>query len=452
MERIHDFDFYRLRFGRDGELEDRAAFEEMSRNSGAATDAIFLAHGWRNNEDDASRWYTRFLATFGAHMASPEFAGKLGGRKWMVAGIYWPSKSLPEGPSGEGQAQSLEGDEAAQKAYVRAQLEDLRCEVDDADKPKIDEAIRLLDELKDSTSAQDEFVDNVLSSADGESLDPNEGLEFIRSKPGSEVLDGLSTRRRRRIRTDDEDEGGAMGIPGGAGTVDVAMDGDGTVQGLGSFFGGVFGKAGRLLNMTTWYVMKERAGVVGASGVAQAVRELKKANPAIRVHLVGHSLGGRLMAACAKSLGSGTKVQPDSLTLLQAAFSHYGFSKAKQPRGEGFFRAVVDRGVVKGPIVATFSTLDDVVGRVYAVASMLAGDNVKRFGDKNSQFGGIGANGAQELTETASEPLHTAGKPYGALKPGIVHCLDGSTNLITSHGDITNPNVTYAFASAVAQT
>ena len=33
-----------------------------------------------------------------------------------------------------------------------------------------------------------------------------------------------------------------------------------------------------------------------------AVRALHASRPDIRIHLVGHSLGGRLMAACAKAL------------------------------------------------------------------------------------------------------------------------------------------------------
>lgn len=73
--------------------------------------------------------------------------------------------------------------------------------------------------------------------------------------------------------------------------------------------------------MTTWYVMKDRSGTVGATGVADAVRALHGSRPAIRIHLVGHSLGGRLMAGCAKALCDSPTLQPDSLTLLEAAFS-----------------------------------------------------------------------------------------------------------------------------------
>src|SRR6185369_14569083 len=88
----------------------------------------------------------------------------------------------------------------------------------------------------------------------------------------------------------------------------------GTAQSLESAFGSVFGRIGQFLNLTQWYVMKNRSGVVGAAGVAQAVRDLKAANPAIKIHLVGHSLGGRLMAGCAKSLAeSGNHVESLSL-------------------------------------------------------------------------------------------------------------------------------------------
>src|SRR5205807_618922 len=102
--------------------------------------------------------------------------------------------------------------------------------------------------------------------------------------------------------------------------------GGGGVESVGSFFGSVLGGIDKFLNLTTWYVMKSRSGTVGANGVAQAVRDLKAQNKDIKIHLVGHSLGGRLMAACAKSLAQPPLLQADSLTLLEAAFSHYGFS------------------------------------------------------------------------------------------------------------------------------
>lgn len=147
-------------------------------------------------------------------------------------------------------------------------------------------------------------------------------------------------------------------------------------------------------------------------------------------------------------------VQPDSLTLLEAAFSHYGFSANNGKGVAGFFRDVIDKQVVKGPMLETFSYQDTVVGLTYAIASRLADDNVKAVGDKDDEFGGIGRNGAQKTAESDFQKLKTAASPGGAyvFKPGCVNCLDGSGGLIKDHGDVTNSDVTYAFASAVAAT
>ena len=111
----------------------------------------------------------------------------------------------------------------------------------------------------------------------------------------------------------------------------------------------------------------------------------------------------------------------------------------------------MDRKVVRGPLIATFSAKDTVVGKAYAIMSRLANDNVKAIGDENDEFGGIGRNGSQNAQQSVVEPLHQAGTAY-AFSPGVIINLDGSKGLITSHGDVKNANVAYAFASAVART
>ena len=108
------------------------------------------------------------------------------------------------------------------------------------------------------------------------------------------------------------------------------------------------------------------------------------------------------MAGCVKALGEAPRLQVDSLMLLEAAFSHFGFS-ADNGRGvPGFFRDVIVNKVVKGPFVSTFSTEDTVVGRAYAIMSRLARDNTRGIGDASDEFGGIGRNGPLKTTEVAS--------------------------------------------------
>ncbi len=93
-----------------------------------------------------------------------------------------------------------------------------------------------------------------------------------------------------------------------------------------SRFPGAATAVANLLNLTTYFEMKQRAGTVGKNGVAPLID--KFADQVERIHLVGHSFGGRLVTAAA---ANSTTNKLHSLALLQAAFSHNGFSQ-KQKR------------------------------------------------------------------------------------------------------------------------
>ena len=166
---------------------------------------------------------------------------------------------------------------------------------------------------------------------------------------------------------------------------------------------------------------------------------------------MGHSLGGRLMASCAKALSEAPTLQVDSLMLLEAAFSHFGFSEDNGHGASGFFRDVVVKQVVKGPFVSTFSKEDTVVGNAYAIMSRLAFDNTREIGDASDEFGGIGRNGPLKTDEVANLPFNNPGTAY-TYKRDVINNLDGSGGFIKDHADVMNDAVTYAFASAVAQT
>ena len=59
--------------------------------------------------------------------------------------------------------------------------------------------------------------------------------------------------------------------------------------------------AERLLNYATYYQMKERAGLVGRTGAYAVISAIQARHPEVNVHLVGHSFGGRLVTAAARS-------------------------------------------------------------------------------------------------------------------------------------------------------
>ena len=443
MAVLEGFDFFPLHCDDNGALAQPAELQMLTAAivQRPATDVVFIAHGFRNDENDATGLYSEFLRTFRAHLDRAEFAG-VKARTFVVAGVYWPSKTFRESFD-EGAVQGLD-DAEAEKREVRRRLQQMKATATPAERTKIDKAIGLLDRVEGDTMVQDEFVSLVLSLLDGVNLDPTEGLQKIRSQPGSRVLEVLQEPLFLPTVEDSDDEGGA-------GHVDsVGSDDAGRTEGITSVVGSIFGGIGQFLNLTTWYQMKDRAGTVGANGVAAAVRAVRAAAPGVKVHLVGHSLGGRVMAACAKALAEEGVHKMDSLMLLQAAFSHYGLSATLQNK-PGFFRAVIDKSVVRGPLLSTYSAEDTVVGKAYAITSRLANDNTRAIGDHNDEYGGIGRNGAQNATHSIVEPLHQAGTAYAFVSGKIIN-LNGSGGLITSHGDVRNSNVTYAFASGVAKT
>ena len=406
---------------------------------------VFLSHGWRNSTDDATTLYTNFLTNFRAHFKRPE-CQVLNTCDFAVAGVYWPSLALPETfPKLEGSTQSLDPD-ASLIAAITEKLNALKdlapgCEL------QLDQAIQLLPNLKTDGSAQNNFTDLVLSIVKDPVPDPTEGFDALRNQDGATILQKLSLPVILPTATADAD-------PDSGGVMSLDDSTTGSTEGFLSMLDSVLGGADRFLNFTTWWTMKNRSGIVGASGVAEAVRDVAAAKPGIQIHLVGHSLGGRLMAACAKSLAQDPLYQPTSLTLLEAAFSHFGFSADNGQGTPGFFRDVIAKKVTKGPVIATFSAQDTVVGTTYALASRVAGDNVKAIGDANDPFGGLGRNGAVKTTESTSSKLKTAAAPDAPyqFQLGVVNCLDGSGGLIKDHGDVTNPDVTYAFACSVVST
>lgn len=451
METLGGFPFIALEYDQHGVLRS-STLDTLHAHvqSAGTTDLLMLAHGFRNNAVEARRLYEHFLQNFGVHITRSELAPVLASRRFAAAGIFWPSKAFSEGSAkddGAGETQQFEEGETAALDDARVELMELRDDVNDAQRGAVDRALALLDHLEDSAAKQDQFVSLLLSLADSTDADPTEGFDRVAAQRGSELFAKLkSPIILPTVRRDDD--GGVMALNGGATGI---AGGTGAPLFIGGALKSIAGRVGQVLNLTTWYMMKNRSGTVGANGVAAAVRALKTHHPALRIHLIGHSLGGRCMAACAKALCADPAVQPDSLSLLEAAFSHYGLSHDNGHGDRGFFRDIIEHQIVKGPFISTFSYQDTVVGKAYAISSRLGGDNAKAVGDKDDQYGGIGRNGTQRTDEATTQPLGSVGTPY-TYAPRVVNNLDGSGGRIKDHSDVTNPEVTYAVAWAVAAT
>lgn len=456
MDTVAGFPCFEVQFTREGQPFDRGETDAFLAGLSAtgATDLLVMSHGWNNDIGEARQLYRGWLQNLRAHLDAGTVPG-VAGRRFAALALFWPSKKFTDRELIAGGAASV--DDAAQAELV-ARLRSLRGFFDhpEAD-ARLDAAVALVPRLEISEEARDEFG-RLLASlapppAEGPEAEDVDGRDRLAGWTGDELVRELAAPPAPTVGGGDGLEGGAAGMDdmGGAGGLDAAGGADGGAAGLGSLFGGVVDGARNLANLVTYYQMKNRAGLVGTGGVAPLLDTVRERFPAVRIHLVGHSFGGRLVTAAAAGMKASDPAPVASMTLLQAAFSHYGFADNYHETGNpGFFRAVVTERKVRGPVVISHTRRDSAVGLAYALASRLAGQQAAALGDENDMFGGIGSNGAQDTPERVAGTLLPPGTAY-AFQAGRLHNLKGDA-FISGHSDVANPATAWAILSAVATT
>ena len=407
--------------------------------SAGATDLLVISHGWNNDMDEARTLYRDFFG----HARKALQEGMVPGaasRRFAVLGVLWPSKKFAEEDLIPGGGAGLGG---AEDSAIGNRLEQLG-QADPSAAAALGQARGLLDRLEHDSAAQRRFVDLVRSVVPRPKDTTDDASDQLFALPGDELLDMLSA-PMLTLTPPSEESGGAAG-----GVATAAAGAQGQTAGLLDLGSGIKAGARRFLNFTTYYQMKERAGQVGAGGLNSVLRHLRTHGPAVRLHLIGHSFGGRLVAAAADGPGDAPAVRIDSLTLLQAAFSHNGFAPRFDGTHDGFFRKIVAERKVAGPIVVTYTVNDKAVGLAYPLSSRLARQQSSALGDANDPYGGIGRNGAVKTPEARGGELLAAGGPY-AFAPGAIYNLRADA-YITEHNDVARPETAYAMLSAVTAT
>jgi hypothetical protein len=410
--------------------------------SAGVTDLIVFAHGWNNDMADARDLYTRFFTEVGGALSQGAVPA-LAGRKFAGAVTLWPSKKFTDKeliPGGG--AASLDKDE--QKA-VKARLKDFTKDnfrlgkskaASAAVQKKVARATALLKNIETDPKAQEQFVKIIRSLLSEKAAETDDGTKNFFKAKDAQLLQGL---RKPAV---------VVGSAGGGGAADFGGGGGGAANFFTDLGDSISAAARRLLNFTTYYQMKERAGTVGVTGVAPLLAQLRKAVPKLRIHLVGHSFGGRLVTAATDAAAAAGR--PNSLTLLQAAYSHNGLAQKFDGKADGFFRKVLSQGKVAGPILITHTKNDKAVGVAYPLASRISGVNAAALGDENDPYGGIGRNGAVKTPEAVAGELLVVGQPYG-FAAGKAFNLKADA-FIGDHSDICKPQVAWALLSSVATT
>jgi hypothetical protein len=397
------------------------------------TDLLVFAHGWNSDRRQARRLYELYFGQVPGLLARGGSTARVG---WL--GVVWPSKRWADEPepaaaAGGGGAAGL-GDGAAGGAGPPPPdpvlVEDLKDVFQGSERrAALDELARLLEERPEDPAALARFQ-ALMKELAGE---PDAG-------PAGEDQGELA------LLEDDPEE--VFGRFADA----VPQTGEGGAAGIGDTFGRLWNGAKEALRQLTYFEMKKRAGVVGKEGLGPLLGRISQADPEVRIHLIGHSFGARLVSFALAGLPEAASSPVKSLYLLQGAFSHFAFADAlpmDRSRG-GALKGMAAR--VGGPLVASFSVHDTAVGKLYPLASLSSRDDAAGLEDRLYRWGGIGHDGAQavDATVTALAPVGS-GYPF---QPGRFVNLDGNAIINRgqppsgAHSDIFHPELVWAGLAA----
>lgn len=450
------YPYFPVQFTKEGTVfqpsEVDALLSGVAAGPNAPSDLFIMCHGWNNNMDDATNLYLGLAKLIKEQVdANP----KLKQRKYAICGVLWPSKKFEDSdliPSG---AAALE--DAVKTDQLQQRVDDLRSLYAATEWPAVasqppaefDELKTLMKDIGDAdddTKARAVDLVRKLLPKDAASTDDASQRFF---ETGAASLIGKLTKKLN-----------PPSIPPGTGAASLDPFSTGKVSGLGGaagfrdVLGGVKSGFLHLLNYATYYMMKARAGDVGVKGVAPLIVKLRGGRGDLRIHMIGHSFGCRLVAAAADALPDDEKFRPDTVMLLQGAFSHNGFA-IKGEADRGAFRDVIEKKKVRGPIVITHTRNDKAVGIAYPIASRINGVTAAALGDANDIFGGLGSNGTQTKQTTAEGipgTLLAVGQPYSFAK-GVAPstpCNLKADEFIKGHSDIQKPEVAFALTVAMA--
>ncbi|MEU8622394.1 serine-threonine protein kinase [Streptomyces sp. NPDC048623] len=360
------------------------------------TDLVLFTHGWNNSPSTATGLFDRFFEPF------PGVTGP--GAKLGYAGLVWPSimfsdERVPDYPA------------------LRAVLPERAAAVD--------RIAELLDEQPPGEAALAEFA-GLLRELTGIDTESPAAVGAAASVPEFLVADPAT-------------------VYGMFADARESVEG---AEGAEALFGGnpaarLWKGAKEALRQATYYTMKRRAGVVGERGLGPLLGELDRAAPGLRVHLIGHSFGARVVSYALRGLpGAARNVK--SVTLLQGALSHYAFA-ARLPHDQGHGGSLNGlQARIDGPLVACHSRHDTALGVFYPLASRLARDDESVFGDER-RWWAIGYDGVQAVPGTAARTL-AAALSEGLPAAGCVSV--DAAQVVSGHSDICHTELARVVAGA----
>ncbi|WP_171510497.1 serine-threonine protein kinase [Mycolicibacterium fortuitum] len=434
---------WRLVFDAEGDPDPAVVADLKSRISTAGlTDLIIFSHGWNNDEAAAKSLYERWFGLLAPQLDPARTVGFVGLR-WPSQ--LWRDEPIPDftGPAAhDGGGAAALGDEvvevpAGPRSLDPAQLDELKDMFPDgkeqldaidgllAAPPSNDRLPELLDALRAFSAATQTGFN------DGEVAAPDAGPGMLAENQDPEQLfttfaDELSN---AGVQFDDRAGGGAAG--------------------LGDIAGRLWHGAKEALRQLSYWKMKNRAGVVGRRGLGPVIDGLHVEFPDLRIHLVGHSFGARVVSY---ALAGMSEVQPSpvkAVTLLQGAYSRFTFTERLPFRkGAGELVGMLNR--IDGPLTVCFSSHDRALGTFYPLASAAAGEDAAGADDPLFRWRAMGSHGAYN---SSTQSLGAKGAAY-PFRPGQILNLNASDVVIEdkspsgAHSDIFHEQLCWVVAAA----
>jgi hypothetical protein len=429
---LEGFPFWILSFDENAALRDASAESRLADEVGREnlTDLFIFSHGWNNEPSAAKSLYQAFFAQVRKLLSDPSLAPRRDS-KIGVCGIIWPSVAWPdESPlAATGGAASLGGGSTDPFPELR------RAFTAQAQLSALDDLQKLLTEKKRNEGALQTFLDRLGDLAKAETASaPADATDTVELRGVNDTR--ANWREMLQVLAEGEES-----------------DDSGGAAGLGDKFAQLWSGAKGALRVTSYWIMKDRAGNVGRNALGPLIARLHSRFDKLRVHLIGHSFGARLVSFSLAGLPAGAvgaQSPVKSVLLLQGAFSHFAFADALpfDSRRSGELKGMAAR--VDGPLIATHSLKDLAVGRAYPLASLLARQDAAAA--QPDRWGAVGNDGFQAVNAAAAL-LGKPGTVYD-LKPGRWLNLDGNRVIVNgglpsgAHSDIIHPHTAWAALAA----
>jgi len=393
--------------------------------SSGVTDLFAFSHGWNSSQDRARSLYDTMFPMIRDAAKGAAGLGKLG-----FAGIYWPSlwfpptPATPPPPAGSAQADAgaavdlSAGTQAVSGAEIAASLRPGFA--DPGQQNTVTQIGQLIDDgvAMVGTGATEEAKEQQVTQIS----------QLLRSllppaAPGEVEDSGESALMQTTDPKNDYQATAAV-----FGTAPAA----GAEEGIGDWFSAAINGAKDAVRVFSYTVMKARAGTVGRTGLGPLLAALHAQQPAVRVHLIGHSFGARLVSFALAGVGQPQDSPIASLLLVEGAFSHWSFAHAQDnPFGSaGALNAFGDR--VHGPKVATFSVYDWAVGIWYPKASFLSGQDTEAV--VADRWGGMGADGFQAVNPAEDRTMPAQGGLSYGFKPDTYYRVNAAAVIDNTAG------------------